>query len=368
MHRNWFQGMRKAQLSLFVLSTIFLAACGGTSLNGAPSQLEPAATNATSYGGRATVVNAKVLGISNVVLSDTGALASGGGARQASLFQAKVTNLLTANVLSASTIGQGNHTRAQASVANLALTVAGVNVKADFISSNAKASCSSTNQASVSGSSQLIKLVINGKPATVTGSPNQTISVSGVANAKAIINQQSRSVSGSTGKITVTALRVLVGDNGSIANVAVSSANAQITCKTANTSYGDYVTGSGKINVNCGSRCTDFSAVGGKKKDGTLWGSLSYIDHVKGLKIKGTGVKSYAVVSATTRLIKGTATVNGKTGFRYTVKVSDNGAGYKDTFQINLFNSSGTKVHAASGNLVCGNIQLHSTSSSCACK
>jgi len=296
-------------------------------------------------------------------LSDTGALPSGGGARQATLLEANVTDLLTAKVLSASTIGQGNHTRSQASVANLALTVAGVNVKADFISSNAKASCNSSNQASVSGSSQLVKLVINGNAVTVTGKPNQTISVGGLVDAKVIINQQIKS----SGKITVNALRVVVG-GGTVADVVISSASAQITCKTVKPSYGDYVTGSGKIKVNCPSRCNDFSFAGGKKSDGTLFGHLSYIDQVKGLKVKGTGVKAYLVVNATTRLVKGTATVNGKTGFRYELKVSDNGAGYKDTFQITLFNSSGTKVYFASGSLVCGNIQLHSTNPSCACK
>ena len=360
--------MKHLRYSFLSVLLLVLTACGGTGLNESPAPtLETTATNATAYGGRATVVNAKVLGKATVVLSDTGALPSSGGARQATLLEANVTDLLTAKVLSASTIGQGNHTRSQAAVANLALTVAGIDIRADFIQAEAKASCNASNQASVSGSSQLVKLVINGNTVTVTGKPNQTISVGGLVDAKVIINQQIKSVSGSSGKITVNALRVVVG-GGTVADVVVSSATAQTSCKTVKPSHGDYATGSGKIKVNCPSRCNDFSFAGGKKSDGTLFGHLSYIDQVKGLKVKGTGVKAYLVVNATTRLIKGTATVNGNTGFRYELKISDNGAGYKDTFQITLFNSSGTRVYFASGTLVCGNIQLHSTNPSCACK
>jgi hypothetical protein len=360
--------MKHLRYSFVFVMLLVLTACGGTGLNESPAPtLETTATNATAYGGRATVVNAKVLGKATVVLSDTGALPSSGGAREKSLLQAGVTNLLAAKVLNASTIGQGNHTRSYASIANLGLTVAGVNVKADFIKAEARASCSTSNAASVSGSSQLTKLVINGKSVTVTGSPNQTISVSGLANAKVIINQQSKAVSGSSGKMTVTALRVLVGTGGSVADVAVSSTTAQITCKTVRPSHGDFITGSGSIKANCGATCGAFSLTGGNK-NGTLFGNLTYIDSAKNLTVRSTGVTGYTVVSGTTRLIKGRATVNGKTGFRYEVRASDNGAGSKDTFQITLFNSSNVKTYAASGSLICGNLQLHSTSPSCACR
>ncbi len=358
--------MKHLRYSFLFVVLLVLTACGGTSLNEGPT-LAPTATNATVYGGRATVVKAKVLGLANVVLSDTGALPASGGARQTSLLQANVTNLLTANVLNASVIGQGNHTRAQASVANAALTVAGIGINADFIMAEAKASCSTTNIASVSGSSQFLNLRINGNTVTVTGAPNQTISLGGLVDAKVIINQQIKAVSGSTGKITVNALRVVVG-GGTVADVVISSANAQITCKTVRPAYGDYITGSGSIKANCGATCGAFSLNAGKKLDGTLFGSLTYIDAAKNLTVKSTGVTSYTVVNSTTRLIKGTATVNGKSGFRYEVKAADNGKGTLDTFEIKVFNSSNQLIYSASGKLICGNLQLHSTSPTCACK
>src|SRR2546426_2853685 len=68
------------------------------------------ATHATSYSGRATVVQATVLGLSTK-LGDTGPLPSSGGAEEASLLNASVPNLLTAEEVHATTVGQGNASR-----------------------------------------------------------------------------------------------------------------------------------------------------------------------------------------------------------------------------------------------------------------
>src|SRR3989449_8221025 len=88
------------------------------------------ASPATSYSGRATVLQATVLALSPVLLADAGPLPPEGGAREASLLNASVPGLLTAEVLHASTVGKGNASRSEASVAELSLTVAGNTISA----------------------------------------------------------------------------------------------------------------------------------------------------------------------------------------------------------------------------------------------
>src|SRR5438874_5911957 len=75
---------------------------GRTSANSA--FFEP--QNQTTYSGQATVVQAKVLGITTVI-TDTGPLPGLGGAQEASLLDANVPGLLTAEALHTSTSGQG---------------------------------------------------------------------------------------------------------------------------------------------------------------------------------------------------------------------------------------------------------------------
>src|SRR5438128_4717273 len=98
---------------------------------------QSASANNTTFSGRATVVDATVLGI-RTVISDTGPLPPSGGAEEATLLNANLPGLLTAEVLHASTVGQGNGARSEASVANLVLTVGGHTVKADFLMARAQ--------------------------------------------------------------------------------------------------------------------------------------------------------------------------------------------------------------------------------------
>ena len=68
-----------------------------------------AAVDCSTFGGRATTVQANVLGIVPVVLSDTGNLDSTGGAKQASLLNASVAGLLSGEDLHATAIGGGSN-------------------------------------------------------------------------------------------------------------------------------------------------------------------------------------------------------------------------------------------------------------------
>jgi Ice-binding-like len=116
----------------------------------------------------------------------------------------------------------------------------------------------------------------------------------------------------------------------------------------------DFVTGGGWITGPSGGKAT-FGVSGGIKHD-KPWGQLSYNDHRKnGVKVKSTSVTAYFAVNPVTRHIEGTAKINGKGSFSYTVVVVDNGEpGRNDSFSLQLSNG-----YTASGTLKGGNIQLH---------
>jgi hypothetical protein len=312
------------------------------------------ASSATSYSGRATVLQATVLGLPPVVLEDAGPLPPSGGAEQASLLNASVPGLLTAEVLHASTVGKGNASRSEASVAELSLTVAGNTISAGLLQARAAALCGGGGAAS--GSSDITALSVNGQTITISGAPNQRVRL---LVGEVIINEQT---SPGPGDITVNALHVIVPG---VADVIVSSAHADITCQSApppppppGCTAADFVTGGGWITGTPSAAKGNFGVAGGIKQ-GAFWGHLTYIDHGPGgPRVKGTGVTAYQVVNATTRHIEGTAQVNGQDGFTYQVDVVDNGEpGRNDTFKLHL--SSG---YGAFGTLNGGNIQLHQPS------
>jgi hypothetical protein len=305
-----------------------------------------AAASSTTYSGQATVVDATVLG-TRTVLADTGPLPATGGAQEASLLEASVPGLLSAEVLHASTVAQGNRSQAEASVANLDLTVGGHAVSAGFLMSRAQANCSA-GKSSVSGSSDIAVLVIDGQRIAVTGEPNQTVTLPNGAG-RVVINEQQAS----SDSITVNALHIVLTG---VADVVIASSHADIHCGPACNVANDFVTGGGWITgTPSGARGT-FGVAGGYK-NGSLWGHLTYIDHGTKMKVKGTSVLAYTATDETTRHIEGTALIDGTPG-TYSVDVSDKGEpGRSDTFTLRLSNG-----YTASGSLVGGNIQLHKPS------
>src|SRR6266566_1696416 len=264
------------------------------------------ATQATSYSGRATVVQATVLGLAPVTLVDAGPLPPSGGAEEASLLNASVPGLLTAEVLHASTVGQGNASRSEASVAELSLTVAGNTISAGLLQARATAACRDGG-ATASGNSDIATLSVNGQSITISGAPNQTVPL---AVGEVIINEQT---SNGAGDITVNALHIIVPG---VADVIVSSAHADITCQPAPAppvcTGADFVTGGGWITGTTSGAKANFGVAGGIKQ-GAFWGHLTYIDHGPGgPHVKGTGVTAYTTTTnPTTRHIEGTAQVNG---------------------------------------------------------
>jgi len=306
----------------------------------------------TTFSGQATVLEATLLGFDPIVVSDTGPLPPEGGALEASLLEVDVPGVATAEVAHATTVGQGKASRAEASVANLELTVAGHEVTAGFLMARASAVCHG-GAASVSGGSEIAALSIDGDGIVVSGAPNQTIPLLdpvGLVIGQVVINEQNGSANGGTGEITVTALHVEVFG---IADIVVSRAYSDINCAGGGPN-GDFVTGGGWITGTPTGIPANFGVAGGIRNF-DFWGHLTLIDHGSGMHVKGTDVTNYIVVDQTTRRIEGTARVNGSAGFTYEVEVSDEGEpGTSDTFSITLSNG-----YSASGVLAGGNIQLH---------
>jgi len=348
--------------TFLAIATAMLAGCDMATAPHGTSESPAFATSSTptTYSGRATVVEANVLNLPTIDLSDTGPLPSSGGALKATLLAVSIPSDQTAGVLGldavaghAATVGQGDRSRAEASVAQLGLTVSGNSIAAGFLMSRAAAVCQAGN-AVISGSSEITRLVINGQEILVTGAPNQTVTL---PNGQIVINEQSTSGSGERGDITVTALHVTTRNpltGAPLADVVIARSHADITCGICNDAGNDFLTGGGWITGTPSGTRANFAVAGGFK-NGALWGHLTYIDHGSGgPKVKGTGVTSYDVVDATTRVIRGTAEIDGQDG-TYKVVVSDRGEpGRDDTFTLEL--STG---YGASGTLVGGNIQLH---------
>jgi type VI secretion system secreted protein VgrG len=112
----------------------------------------------------------------------------------------------------------------------------------------------------------------------------------------------------------------------------------------------DYVTGGGWIKDKA-----TFSISGGIKNN-KPWGDLSYNDH-NGVNVDGQTVTAYTVVDSVTRKIEGTAKINGRGSYTYTVIVVDkSGSGHNSRDSFSLVLSNG---YSASGTLKGGNIEIH---------
>jgi len=328
-----------------------------------PPALALTAATSTTFSGDATVLRVKVLDLAPIVIGRAGPLPESGGAEKSSLLSVsrdETLGLLSAEVVHAAVVGQGNSSHAEASVASVSLTVANYAIEAGLLRSRARATCDGAGQASASGSSELAELVIDNQAITVTGEPNQTVDLPGL---RVVINEQSGSASGNRAGITVNALHVTAFNpiGGTLADVVISSSHADISCAACTEPVGDFVTGGGWITGTPSTARANFAVAGGVKH-GELWGHLTYIDHgPRGFKVKGTSVTSYDVTGPTSRRIKGMAEVDGVSGIGYTVDVTDAGEpGRDDTFSIILSNE-----YSASGKLAGGNIQLHAKPGPC---
>jgi hypothetical protein len=342
-HR-WFKGCS--------IAAAVLLGCAGLAYSSSKKGGGGGGGQRMEFSGRAVVVDATVLG-TRTIIGDTGDLPASGGALETSLLEINQPGLLTGNVVHGTTIGQGDRSRTEASVADVNLTVGGHTVTAGILRSRAEAVCG-PNGATTSGSSELVNLGIDGQTYTVGTEPNQTIGLPD--GTTIIINEQTSSSDGNYAATTVNALHVIVpnplGGDQPLAEVIIASSHADIRCGSGNCQGKDFVTGGGWILTPSQARGT--FGVGGGIKDRGFWGHLTYIDHGINMKVKGTSVTNYLITGPTSRQIHGTAEINGVPG-TYIVDVADNGEpGRADTFFIKLSNG-----YTAGSTLPAGNIQLH---------
>ena len=322
----------------------------------------------TTFSGQATVVRGTVAGI-DLNLSDTGPLDPSGGARENSLVcypdgpDCKIGTpdltggAVSAKVLHASTVGRGEHSRSKATAADVAITVAGIPIQAEFISAVAEASCRA-GMAAVSGASRLVNLVVDNIPVEVTGQPNQTLSVGPVT---IVINEHlGAGASGGTGDITVNALHVKVDEvrdlSGKVivpgTDLVIAQAHADIRCGQRLCNFADKVTGGGFVFDPASARI-NFAIAGRNLSD---WGHFQAINHATRDRMKATrqtttfDAEGFAVVS-------GTAQVNGAGEYSFTARVRDEGEpGRDDLFELwSTYPSMNVPMTTLRG----GNLQFH---------
>jgi len=177
----------------------------------------PLAGEAQTASGVARAVQATVLGPlagTTTVLADTGPLAGTSDALQASALTGTIPALLVGEALHATTIGWPDQVASEASLAELALSVAGTTIGADFVMARALAVLGRAG----AGTSNIGNLSINQVPIPVSGGPNQTIYIPG---GLVVINEQQTSATSTV----VNALHVTVYG---VADVVIGSATAGI--------------------------------------------------------------------------------------------------------------------------------------------
>lgn len=175
--------------------------------------LAPTAAAAPTVAGQARAVAANIGG-TTTLFSDTGTLAGINDAREASQVTGDIPSFFSADVLHAVTLSWSEEVDSEASLGDLNMSVSGTSIKADFVMAEASAPLIGKS----TGRSTINNLSINGSPITVTGEPNQKVSIPG---GYVVINEQK----GSANRITVNALHVIVE---SVADVVVGSASAAI--------------------------------------------------------------------------------------------------------------------------------------------
>jgi len=175
----------------------------------------PTTTTTSSVLGSASAVSSTVLGFTTV-LGGTGTLSGVNDARDASMTAGSIPSILTAETLSAATLGWPDQVYSTSSLTNLSMTVAGIGITADSVMAEASQIAGSAG----TGSSSFSSLAIAGVPINVTGAPNQVVAIPGGI---VTINEQTIS---STGAVVVNALHVAVAG---AANLVVASATAGIS-------------------------------------------------------------------------------------------------------------------------------------------
>lgn len=314
---------------------------------------------AATYGGDATGAEATVTATGTTIRAATGTLSISGGMADAAMSVGDIPSSATGGVVSlaasalhSAVVGTGGTTRAESSLGAVGLTVSGNQITSDFLMARSTASCGP----SVAGSADVVNLVVNGQTITVTGAPNQTVSL---PNGTVIINAQVPTIGATSGELSVTAVRVMTHDTITgqpVADVLLSTVDAKIDCAAGSSPGQAWVTGGGWILSEDGTATATFGFVAGPTTGGTVRGHLTLKDHSTGATIHGT------VIESVTECVSGESRFEGtdSNGRIFRVAVADTGepGAAIDRFAISGFDQNGV-VYENMRNLSRGNIQNH---------
>ncbi len=168
-----------------------------------------------AYGAQVKLVNPQP---NILIFSDTGNLPPSGGSLSATLLTIALGNTLSSTTISASTQGSAGVATSTAHQENvLAFSGQPAQVTAAIVESRSRATCGG-----VTGSSVVTSLTFGGQAVTVSGQPNQTVTILNVATL--IINEQ---IVASATDITVNALHLLLGTGE---EVILSSSHSDVAC------------------------------------------------------------------------------------------------------------------------------------------
>lgn len=178
------------------------------------------------YGGRAFAAYLRLptLGVSPTTISEAGPLPPAGGSDSSTLLTLNLPGILKADVLDASTSAAQGAAESEASLTNVVILPGHLaQVTASLVRAESQASCLGAG-----GSSTIANLTFAGLSVVVTGQPNQTVSIPGVATL--VINEQIPSSSTASHGMTVRALHLtlLTGDE-----VILSHAETGVTSPEA---------------------------------------------------------------------------------------------------------------------------------------
>ena len=316
--------------------------------------------NGATYGGEGTGAVVTVTATGTQIRAASGSLSISGGMADAALSVGDIPGsatggvvTLAASALSSAVIGSGATTKAHAAMGAVGLTVSGNQISTDFLMARSNANCGPT----VGGTSELVNLVINGQPITVTGAPNQTVALS---NGSVIINQQAQTIGATSGEFTVRALRVLTNDTLTgqpVADVAVGTAIARIDCEGGSSPGDNWVSGGGWIaSATVPGQKATFGFVAGPGGQPTR-GHFTLKDHgTPPVTIHGTVMTSFTECVSGASHFEGTGT----NSTSFIVDVTDSGEpGFNDTFRIDATDQNGTPYSNGPQLLGGGNNQAH---------
>lgn len=192
--------------------------------------LPAAAVGDVFYSGRATGVNASVtvLGVKqNILISDNG-MSCQGLPKSETLYSLTNPAPLNVSINEAYTFTQGRERSSltKARLSGLSIGVPGLALNSTLVEARAQATCNTSNEVTLNGKSTVGTLTINGEAYTVTGQPNQRITIPNVASIT--VNEQQRFANEI--RVVGVHVRLLTSNTLATGDVQIAAAKAKIVC------------------------------------------------------------------------------------------------------------------------------------------